>query len=143
MKNILDSFKNDVYENYICEIELFSVEELRQKYEIKEVLGFGCMISTYSINDGNYRCWQFDEISKLEKINCLIEKGPNGTKITSLDLKYQISEHLIKSIKQLRFDHFDFREGYNNFVGINELDGNDIAAIDMEEEWKKLNNETI
>lgn len=130
---LVESNINDQFVTSIREIELFSVAEMEAKYEKKLVMGMHCEVLAYIIDDHRYKAWYVDEICNLGKVKCIIEESPKGIKISTLDLKYQIGFELIKSMKQIRFDHFDWYEGYVDFVGVNELDSNDVAAFEIEE----------
>jgi len=116
---------------YCRKIIFYSVAELESKFVVKKVMGMHGEIEVYVINGLNFKKWLMDEIAQLGEAMCLIEESPKGTKICTIDKKYQIRNEMIKEVVQIRFDDFDWFEGYVNFVKVGDLDGNDLAALEM------------
>ena len=129
-KLLVKSNINGSYNMEVREIEFFSVKDLEEKYEVKTTRGMHCDHLTYTIGFSNYKKSYWDEIVNLGSAICIIEESEKGFKIVTLDKKYQIDEELVKNIRQVRFDNFDYGEGYINFVGVNELDANDQAGLE-------------
>ena len=141
------SYENDGYLMYIREIEFFTLEEMLEKYPIGTVRGIsGCDIKVLQLSDwNNCRYSYVEELCKLHKSICIIEESQNKTKICTLDAQHQIPHYFFKAIRQIRFDHFDWHEGYVDFVNVNDLDTNEQCYIDhMSEEdlieYKKHRN---
>lgn len=137
---LVNSIENGDYTMHIRAIELYTLEEFQAKYEKKLVMGMQGEIPAYIIEGDQYRAWYIEEMLSKEITKCIIEESPNGIKISTIDLKYQIADYMIKSIKQIRFDHFDWYEGYVNIVGVNDLDGNELASLEIEEHFKNQRN---
>lgn len=129
---LLGDSHRDNHDIYVRSIEIHSIEDILKEYKVKDIMGMHGMIPAYVHSDGSrYRKSYWDDIIKLGKVNCVIEESSKGIRISTLDLKYQIPFALVKNISMVRFDDFDYHEGYSSLIGINELDGNDIAANEM------------
>lgn len=120
------------YTNYLMEVTLYTIEELSEMYEVRDRQGMMGMIPCYFVGDWDaYAKWKIDEILGLGVAKCLVQSTDKSVKICTLDIRYQIPLFTIKSMKRLRFDDFDWFEGFIDFVGVHELDTNDRIALEM------------
>ena len=114
----------------LVQVELHSIEYIESLYEKGEVTGLGCMVPVYKVDGHNYRIGHIKEVVNRDSALCIYEKVGNDIRLVILDLKLQVPLFCVKEINRLRFDDFDYHEGYSQYCEFLKIDSNDEAALE-------------